>query len=158
MDASSPRNAKGAISDPVLTPVTMSNCGLANGSSAGTSPQPLRKPAPKAPQSPPPERISTSMAGGPGVRLALKSSYRDLVRAGALSTNSRDNVCACSSAAARRVRSCCSVADARDAETQPLEKHIASHAATTAGEAQRFTAIRYSNRQSSVKTTSDPAS
>ena len=62
--SSVPRNAKGAISAPVLTPVTASNCGRASGCDAGTRPHALRKLAPKAPQSPPPEITSTSILGG----------------------------------------------------------------------------------------------
>ena len=48
---------------PVLTPVTMSNCGRAMGP-GGTRPQPFRNPAPKAPESPPPETTRMSMTGG----------------------------------------------------------------------------------------------
>ena len=45
-----PRKAKGAVSDPVLMPVTMSNSGR-----VPVSVQPVRRPAPKAPLLPPPE-------------------------------------------------------------------------------------------------------
>src|SRR3954451_9127666 len=61
MEASSPRNASGAISAPVLTPVTRSNCGRAM--SPLTLPQPLSTPAPNEPQSPPPEITSRSIVG-----------------------------------------------------------------------------------------------
>ena len=70
IEASSPRNANGAISAPVLTPVTISNSGRASGSVLGTRPQPLRNPAPNAPQSPPPEMIRMSTTGGSGRRPA----------------------------------------------------------------------------------------
>src|SRR6185436_2104736 len=63
--SSSPRKANGAIIAPVLTPVTASNCGRAN--SPFTRPQPFSTPAPKAPQSPPPETIRRSSVGGVGL-------------------------------------------------------------------------------------------
>src|SRR5258706_7301490 len=52
-----PRNANGAISAPVLTPVTSSNCGR-----LPLLVRPTSAPAPKAPPAPPPEmaRMSTS--------------------------------------------------------------------------------------------------
>jgi hypothetical protein len=73
--SSSPRKANGAIIAPVLTPVTMSNCGRA--SSPLTWLHPFRTPAPKAPQSPPPEMTSMSIAGRgpPGLAaFALRSA------------------------------------------------------------------------------------
>src|SRR3954454_2138646 len=68
--SSSPMKANGAIIAPVLTPVTASNCGRA--SSPLTWPHPFSTPAPKAPQSPPPEITSMSMVGrGPPGLAAL---------------------------------------------------------------------------------------
>src|SRR5262249_808675 len=81
IDCGSPKNANGAIRVPVLTPVTASNSGLASGFGAGTFSQPFRKPAPKAPQSPPPEmiRISITRRCFPS---ATDRSYSALVRSG----------------------------------------------------------------------------
>src|SRR5213596_685886 len=59
------------MSAPVLTPVTMSKRGRASGWSLGTVAHPLRKPAPKAPISPPPETMRKSMTGGLLVQLIL---------------------------------------------------------------------------------------
>src|SRR3954454_22352618 len=68
--SSSPMKANGAIIAPVLTPVTASNCGRA--SSPLTWPHPFSTPAPKAPQSPPPEMTSMSIVGrGPPGLAAL---------------------------------------------------------------------------------------
>src|SRR5262245_54408854 len=78
IDSSSPRKANGAISAPVLTPVTTSNCGRA--SSPLTRPQPLSTPAPNAPQSPPPDITSTSIVGL-AVALAPPAAFLDLLSA-----------------------------------------------------------------------------
>ena len=64
----------------MLTPVTASNSGLASGCWAGTFCHPLRNPAPKAPQSPPPEMIRMSITGGSFRPPAVYRSYSALVR------------------------------------------------------------------------------
>src|SRR5262249_9095344 len=101
----SPRNANGAISVPVLTPVTASNSGLASGCWAGTCCHPWRNPAPKAPQSPPPETIRISIRGGADRRPAVYRSYSAFVRSSNRPRIVRRAVTVCSSLAVRRASS-----------------------------------------------------
>jgi hypothetical protein len=64
-DRSSPKNAYGAISATVLTPVTASNSGFASGCLFGHLQPALEKSrAERAPQSPPLETIRASITGG----------------------------------------------------------------------------------------------
>src|SRR5262245_24457792 len=109
----SPRNANGAISVPVLTPVTASNSGLASGCWAGSCCHPWRNPAPKAPQSPPPEMIRMLITGGACCPPAVCRSYSALVRSSNWPSILRPVAVACSSLVVRSVKSPCCVSGGR---------------------------------------------
>src|SRR5688572_8233745 len=113
IEAASPRKANGAISAPVLTPVTMSKRGRA--SSPLTRPQPLSTPAPKAPQSPPPEMTRMSIGAPPFASASARKRSPSARRSSARSAS-----CARRAAARSCTLRCCRSGSDAQAERRAI--------------------------------------